>query len=309
MYRKNVVPLIFVVLAFLPMTSFAQQVRQDVGTKLLIPSSARTAVFTSFLAIINQDTQSNSIHIQARNADGSTMGETSINLPVGGRFRSSDILGTLGVGEGAFGPISIESTNGRLLSAVSEVTSSQGPAGFFPGVNVQSAWQQGYILEVNDTGNQGTPGTVRTNIGLNTIDGSAANVSIQMLNNTGTQVGVTINTTVAGNGLTQLNSVIRTLLQSGGGVTGVNGYLKIVSDRPIVAWASKVENGTNDPSFQIAVGAASTVVSPTQVDVIDFKNNFLFLLFAFVGTAVLLWQQRKGSRTDFSQGTIIQETV
>ena len=148
-------------------------------------------------------------------------------------------------------------------------------------------------MEVNDTGNQGTPGTVRTNIGLNTVDGSVAHVSVQMLNNAGSPVGVTINTTVAGNGLTQLNSVIRDLLQSGGGVTGINGYLKIVSDRPILAWASKVENGTNDPSFQIAVGAASTVVSPTQVDVIDFRNNFLFLFFAFVGTALLLWQQEE----------------
>jgi hypothetical protein len=130
-----------------------------------------------------------------------------------------------------------------------------------------------------------------------------------MFNNNGTQVGVTINTTVPGNGLMQLNNVIRDLLQSGGGVTGVNGYLRIGSDRPILAWVSKVENGTNDPSFQIAVGAASTVVSPTQVDVIDFRNNFLFLFFAFVGTAVLLWQQKKVNRNDFSQGIVIQETT
>jgi len=309
MDRKKLIPLVIVFLVFMGATGFAQQVRQDVGTKLLIPSSVRTATFTSFLAILNQDTQSNDIHIQARNADGSTMGETNITLPVGGRFRSTDILGTLGVGEGSFGPISIESNNSRLLSAVSEVTSSQGPAGFFPGVNVQSAWQQGYILEVNDTGNQGTPGTVRTNIGLNTVDGSVAHVSVQMLNNAGSPVGVTINKTVAGNGLTQINSVIRELLQSGGGVTGINGYLKIVSDRPIVAWASKVENGTNDPSFQIAIGAASTVVSPAQIEVADTRNNFLFVFFAFVGTALLLGWQGKGRRDEFSQGIVAQETA
>ena len=309
MFLKNLVSILFVVVCFFPLTSFAQQIRQDVGTKLLIPSSARTATFTSFLAILNQDNQPNNIHIQARDAGGSTIGETNIALPVGGRFRSTDILGELGVGLGAFGPITIESTNSRLLSAVSEVLSSQGPAGFFPGVNVQSAWQQGFILEVNDTGNQGTPGTVRTNIGLNTVDGSVAHVSVQMLNNAGSPVGVAINTSVNGNGLTQLNGVIRDLLQSGGAVTGQNGYLKIVSDRPILAWASKVENGTNDPSFQIAVGAASTVVSPTQVDVTDFRNNFLFLFFAFVGTAVLIWQQRKGNRPDFGTGQPAQETA
>jgi hypothetical protein len=130
------------------------------------------------------------------------------------------------------------------------------------------------------------------------------------LNNAGSPMGVTINTTVPGNGLTQINSVIRDLLQSGGGVTGVNGYLKIVSNRPIIAWVSKVENGTNDPSFQIAVGAASTVASQTQLGVTDFRNNIVFLMFAFAGTAILIWQQRKRrSHIDFSPGTVVQETA
>jgi hypothetical protein len=287
--------------------SFAQQIRQDVGTKLLIPSSAKTATFNSFLAIYNQDTQSNSIHIQAKNANGSTMGEKTIQLPAGGRFRSVDILGELGAGTGAFGPISIESTNGRLLSVVSEVSSSQGPAGFFPGVNVQTAWQQGFILEVNDTGNPGTDGTVRTNIGLNTVDGSVANVSIQLFNNAGTQVGVTINESVDGNGLKQKNNVIRDLLQSGGAVTGQNGYLKITSDRPIIAWASKVENGTNDPSFQIAIGAAPTVVSQTQAGVTDLRNNSLFLALAFAGTVVLLWGRGMHKPSRLAGGTLVEE--
>ena len=83
MVRKNLVLLVLLSLCFLGATGFAQQIRQDVGTKLLIPSSARTATFTSFLAILNQDTQPNNIHIQARNADGSTMGETNISLACG----------------------------------------------------------------------------------------------------------------------------------------------------------------------------------------------------------------------------------
>ena len=309
MNQKTWFLVIFSSLFLLCDDGFAQQIRQDVGTKLLIPSSAKTATFTSFLAIFNQDTQPNNIHIQARSAGGSTTGEKNITLPVGGRFRSTDILGELGAGIGSFGPIAIESTNGRLLSAVSEVSSSQGPAGFFPGVNVQTAWQQGYILEVIDTGNQPTPATFRTNIGLNTVDGSLANVSVQMFSNAGTQLGVTINRSVNGNGLTQLNNVVRDLVQSGGAISGQNGYLKIVSDRPIIAWASKVENGTNDPSFQIAAGAASTVVSQTQSGVTDLRNNFLFLAFAFVATAVLLWGQGKRNPGGLASGAIVQETA
>ncbi|MFN8007911.1 MAG: hypothetical protein U0V70_12965 [Terriglobia bacterium] len=285
----------------------AQEIRQDIGTKLLIPSSAKTAVFTSFLAILNQDSQQNTIHIQARNSDGSTLGEKDINLPAGGRFRSPDILGELGAGLGSFGPIILESTNGRLFSAVSEVSSSQGPAGYFPGVNVQTAWQQGFVLEVNDTGNQGTPGTVRTNLGLNTVDGNSATVSVQLLNDSGTPVGTVINTQIPGNGLNQINGVVRTLLQSGGAVTGQNGFLKIVANRPILAWASKVENGTNDPSFQIGVGAPTTVVSPTQVDVIDFRNNLLFLGLALLGTTALFLPRTKQRPMGLFPGTGVQQ--
>ena len=48
----------------------------------------------------------------------------------------------------------------EMLSAVSEVSSVQGPGGFFPGVNASSAWMQGYMAEVIDTGEVGTRGNV-----------------------------------------------------------------------------------------------------------------------------------------------------
>ena len=77
-----------------------------------------------------------------------------------GRFRSTDILGEMGGALGEFGPITVESTNNRILSAVSEVTSSLGPGGFFPGVNVATAWQTGFMSEVIDTGNYGDAGNL-----------------------------------------------------------------------------------------------------------------------------------------------------
>ena len=57
--------------------AFGQQVRQDVGTKLLVPSSARTGTFTSFLAVLNLDTQPNNVTITARRENGSTIGQRS----------------------------------------------------------------------------------------------------------------------------------------------------------------------------------------------------------------------------------------
>ncbi len=283
MKSKAAMLLVLVLLGSVTMLR-GQQTRQDVGTKLLIPSSARTASFTSFLAVLNLDTQPNMVEIRARREDGSSIGQSLTQMiPVGGRFRSTDILGDLGAGLGEFGPITVESTNGRLLSAVSEVNSAQGPGGFFPGVNVNTAWQTGFISEVIDTGDFGVARTFRTNIGVNTVSGSTANVTVTFLNNSGTQVGSSISFMVAGNGMTQKNGVVRELLNSGGGVTGQNGFLKITSDRPVVAWASKVENGTGDPSFQIGIGAASVVVSQIEADTQVAANNLLFVALGLLG--------------------------
>jgi hypothetical protein len=221
-------------------------------------------------------------------------------IPVSGRFRSPDILGEMGAALGEFGPITVESTDGRVLSAVSEVTSSQGPGGFFPGVNVATAWQTGFMSEVIDTGNGGTAGTSRTNVGFNTVSGTGANVTVALFNNDGTQVGVPLAFGVPGNGMTQRNSILRDLLNSGGAVTGQNGYLRITSNQPLIAWASKIDNGTNDPSFQIGIGAASTVISQIETGTQVVQNNLLFVALGMLGPiAVCLTpsQRRKGSST------------
>jgi hypothetical protein len=267
----------------------AQQ-RLDAATKILIPSSARTPTFNSFLAVINLDSQDNAITITARRADGSVIGAPrSIVLSPNGRFRSTDILGELGGGVGEFGPITVESTNGKVLSAVSEVSSVQGPAGFFPGVNVASAWLQGYIAEVIDTGEGGTAGTFRTNLGLNTVTGTPANVTVTLLGATGQQLG-NANFVVPGNGLTQFR-----VRDSIGALNGTNGYLTITSNQPIHAWASKIENGTGDPSFQIGIGAlAGTVISQVLPSVSDARNDFLFVSLALIPVGLFLVLKVRG---------------
>lgn len=289
--KRNTGFLVLVLLcAFGASEGLAQQQRLDAGTKVLIPSSARTAAFTSFLAVINLDSQDNAITITARRADGSVIGTPrSIVLSPNGRFRSTDILGELGGGLGEFGPITVESTNGRVLSAVSEVASVQGPAGFFPGVNVSSAWLQGYIAEVIDTGEFGNPQTFRTNLGLNTVTGTPANVTVTLRGATGQQLG-SANFVVPGNGLTQFR--VRDAI---GALTGGNGYLTITSNQPIHAWASKIENGTGDPSFQIGIGALSgTVISQVLPSGSDARNNFLFVGLAFIPAVVFMVLKLKG---------------
>jgi hypothetical protein len=294
------------VLLFGVSEGLAQQ-RLDAATKILIPSSARTASFKSFLAVINLDSQDNTITITARSAGGAVMGTPrTIVLSSSGRFRSADILGEMGIPEdpSSFGPITVESTNGRILSAVSEVTSAQGPGGFFPGVNVSSAWMQGYMAEVIDTGELGSAGTFRTNLGLNTVTGTPASVTVTLRGASGQSLG-SANLTVPGNGLTQVR--VRNEI---GALTGTNGYLTITSNQPIHAWASKIENGTGDPSFQIGIGAlAGTVISQIMPSNSDVTNDFLFVGLALIPVVAFLILKLRGTDLYQDDDSLATQTI
>jgi len=215
----------------------AQAIRQDAGTKILIPSSSRTTTFTSLLAVINLDSQPDEVTITARRSDGTLLGTPiSTTIPVGGRFRSDDILRDMGVPvhPWSYGPIVVESTNNRLLSAVSDVINSQGPGGFFPALNATTAWREGFITDVTDTGDPGDVGTFRTNLAVNNLGEAPADVTIAFFDDSGSRLGTTT-VTVPANGMAQLNSLVRTLLNSRHEATGRNGFLKLTSNQPIHA--------------------------------------------------------------------------
>ena len=164
-----------------------------VGTSLLIPSAVYSDEFVSSLVMLNMDTEPNNVLIYATGS-GESIGSLTITLGVGQRFRSTSILQQLGASPGSSGVILLRSTNNRLLSAVSEVSSSRGAAGFLPAVNVEAAWTHGFLLEAVDSGPRGMPGTYRTNLGLiNASDyGNPTDVTMTLFNSSGQPVGKSV---------------------------------------------------------------------------------------------------------------------
>jgi hypothetical protein len=78
-------------------------------------------------------------------------------------------------------------------------------------------------------------------------------------------------------------------------LNGTNGYLTISSNQPIHAWASKIENGTGDPSFQIGIGAlAGAVISQIMPSGSDARNDFLFVGIALIPVVAFLILKLKG---------------
>ena len=46
----------------------------------------------------------------------------------------------------------------------------------------------------------------------------------------------------------QIDNVARVILAQAG-ATGVRGYIRVFSSQPMHVWASKIDNGTDDPSI------------------------------------------------------------
>jgi glucose/arabinose dehydrogenase len=217
------------------------------GVKLLLPSVSGTDRFKTLLVVVNRENAVNQVTFTARDSDGNVIGSVTRELAAHGFFRSTDILSDLGAPLGSFGPLVIESQNSRVLTAISEVRSSEGTAGFFPAINPAGATLERVVSEVSDTGDRGTPGTFRTNLGINNLGPVTARISMLMIDESGKAIG-TLKTTVPRDGLKQINDVSRAILETSS-PSGIHAYLKVGSDQPIHAWATKIDNGTDDPSL------------------------------------------------------------
>ena len=238
---------------------------------ILIPSSTRSDRFTSSLVLVNGGSASEQVTLTQRGVDGAVRATMNVNLGSGGAFQTDDVLGSLGLPLGAFGPITIDSASGLPLTVVSEVRSTNGTAGFYGGRSRTEASVERVIPEAVDSGDRGTAGTFRTNLGVNNLSSALANVRVSLIDATGATRG-TFDLTVNPFGMTQVDSIARGIL---GANSSTSGYLKLTSDQPIHAWASKIDNGTDDPSFETAVGQ-STVESGPRLLIASVVRNSRF---------------------------------
>ena len=226
----------------------------------LIPSAAKTDRYTSSLFLMNRDAQPNPLTVISRGLNGELGTKQTIHLLPGESFRTEDILGLLGLSIGAYGPLTIESVGALPFSVVSEVRSSLGTGGFFR-ERLRSEGSTSLIIpDLIDNGERGTPGTFRTNLGINNVGDSPATVFVSLIDDHGAQQA-SRSWIVPAMGMTQIDRIVQTMLPTLE-ASGFQGYANLSSDQPIHAWASKIDNGTDDPSFEPALGPAIVDVGP-----------------------------------------------
>ena len=155
-----------------------------------------------------------------------------------------------------YGPVEIRSTNGAPLAAVSRVSGlSARTSGFFTAQDSDSGSQSEIIPFAIDTD------TFRTNLGLNNLSGTVANVQIALFDKEGnTRASTASPIQVAPQGMVQINGILRFLINgsSNSGLTNQQGYLRITSDQPIKVFATQIHNASQDPSIENSVSAGSS---------------------------------------------------
>ncbi|HEU0005656.1 MAG TPA: hypothetical protein VFS12_06655, partial [Terriglobia bacterium] len=274
--------------------------KRNGSTRLLIPSSANIGTFTSSLVLMNVGFTTAQIGLKAYGTLGELLGQSSAPLTIApnGVMSFENVLQSLGVADN-YGPIEITSLNNVPVIASSRVSSSTRAGGFFEGLRYSDASQTQTIAQVVDSSE------IRTNLGINNITDLAATVTIRLFDNNGTQLAST-NVSVAPRGLTQVNSVVRQLLNRED-ITNLEGYIRLESNQPIFGWASQIDNVTNDPGFAVSKWQGATrVLVQSTANVGNFKSSLVVVNMGSADAVVdLISRDVAGNIKGESRGMVI----
>ena len=243
------------------------------SSQLILLSSANTGPFQSNLSVVNLSPISTNVTITSLNREtGQPQGVPLKDIRVApyGFITFQNILESLSISEN-FGPIEIHSDNGALLMATSQVSGlNKGTSGFFPSLSMNSGSTSEFIPFVVDTE------TYRTNLGLNNLGSEVAQIQITMIGEDGHSIASSSSPiSVPPLGLVQINNVIRSLVSvsSDPARSLRQGYLKISSNTPIKAFATQIDNWTNDPSIEVSVSQGSSRLLVKSTSSLNYQST------------------------------------
>lgn len=269
-------------------------------TRVLIPSSANIGTFSSSLVLMNVGETTAQVALKAYGTSGELLGQSSAPLMIApdGIMSFKNVLQSLGVTNN-YGPIEITSLNSVPIIASSRVSSASRSGGFFEGLKYPEASLSQTIAHVVDNSEIGT------NFGINNTTDFPATVSIRLFDRNGTE-RASSSVSVAPRGLTQVNNVVRQLLNLQD-VANLEGSIRLQSDQPIFGWASQIDNVTNDPGFAVSKGQGTTrLLIQSTANVGSFKSSLVVVNTGGTAAAVdLISRDAEGVVKGESRGVVI----
>ena len=225
-------------------------------------------------ARIMNPSQTKAIAIQARllpvgNIDNSSVAPITINVPARSMVVLDDVVASVFNATG-LGAIRLSSEDDFVATQRIYAQTAAGSLGqFVPGIEASGALRRGALIQLKSGGG------FRTNIGAVNPGSTAATVTWSLHDASSAIIsgGVTV---MPPRAVIAPTNIASGFFFNAGGADMTNAWVSFVSDQPIIAYASVIDNATTDPTFITA--AADTGENPVSVtktfDVIASQFTF-----------------------------------
>jgi hypothetical protein len=209
--------------------------------------------FSTAASIFNPS-QSKDIQVQAYylpvgNVDNSGVQPVAITIPKRSQVVYDNVVAAL-FHTSVLGAVRLTSSDEfvatqRIFATVSGDTLGQ----FVGGVDATAAVKNGVMIQVKNNGVGGQHGTFRTNVGAVNPSGTPANVTWRVYDKSNGVIGTPHQMTMPPYGVVGPTPMTAFGDSIPAGADLSDAWVGFVSDQPIIAYASVVDNGSTDPTY------------------------------------------------------------
>lgn len=196
-----------------------------------------------------KDIQVQAYFLPVGNVDNSGAQPVPITVPKRKQLIFNDVVSAL-FHSSALGAIRLTSSDDfvatqRIYASVSGDTLGQ----FVGGVDATTALKNGVVIQLKNNGGGGQHGTFRTNVGAVNPNPTAANITWRVYDKTNAVIGSPHQMTMPPYGVVGPTPMTAFGDSIPAGADLSDSWVGFVSDQPIVAYGSVVDNGSSDPTY------------------------------------------------------------
>ncbi|MDL2716360.1 MAG: PKD domain-containing protein [Acidobacteriota bacterium] len=250
---------------------------------VVIPSSAfsagqNSAEFHSDVRVFNPtNAPVNVTPVFYNQANGQTVAAPApgfVTVPARGQLAFDNVLATLFLqAKGVFGPIRFQTPAPIIVSSGVNNVNSCGNGStsgqWLPGIDVGQALKAGTLVQLAASADGGSG--YRSNVVFMNPGTADANVTTSLRRGDGTLVARITLDPLPANGFKQIGT-LSAWLPSPNTITDTNLWLEFISDQPVLAFASVINNKSGDP-FAIVMTAEPNVSAPVPVATYTVSAN------------------------------------
>lgn len=212
-----------------------------------------------------KDIQVQAFYLPVGNSDNSGVQSVSFTVPKRQMLDYDDVVSSL-FHAGNIGAIRLKSDDDFIatqriyaVQSASQTCAISGTLGqFVPGLDVSNAANQGVLIQLKSNG------SFRTNIGAVNPNNSAASVTWRLYDKNNALIATGSSIVMPPYSVIGPTNMASTFFFTPGNADLSDAWVSFVSDKPIFAYASMVDNFTTDPTFIPMSPDSGTVVTQPQ---------------------------------------------